>query len=179
MCLSAWIISHLRYFGIHFDRMLTYRKHVETTALTCKKGLSVLATMTEKGIEQRRLFLLYQSVVISVTDYGPGLTAMAQKNLLKLDRVQNEAMWLILGTTKDTPTETMRFMLDLAPTNANETESGAGQSILQCYRNSPWSTYELAMEDKKGCRLGRGQSWMGQTQDSVLQSFQLTEPKQT
>ena len=69
-----------------------YRKHVETTALTCKKGLSVLATMTEKGIEQRRLFLLYQSVVISVTDYGPGLTAMAQKNLLKLDRVQNEAM---------------------------------------------------------------------------------------
>ena len=24
---------HLRYLGIHFDRMLTYRKHVETTAL--------------------------------------------------------------------------------------------------------------------------------------------------
>ena len=48
--------------------------------------------MTEKGIEQLRLFLLYQSVVLSVTDYGPGLTAMAQTNLLKLDRVQNEAM---------------------------------------------------------------------------------------
>ena len=24
---------HLRYLGIHFDRMMTYRKHVETTAL--------------------------------------------------------------------------------------------------------------------------------------------------
>ena len=37
---------------------------------------------------------------------------MAQTNLLKLDRVQNEAVRFILGTTKDTPTETMRFMLD-------------------------------------------------------------------
>ena len=54
-------------------------------------------------------------VLLSVTDYGPGLTTMAQSNLLKLDRVPNEAMRVILGTTKDTPTETMKFMLDLPP----------------------------------------------------------------
>ena len=35
-----------------------YRKHVETTALKCKKGLSVLKAMSIKGIEQRHLFLL-------------------------------------------------------------------------------------------------------------------------
>ena len=69
--------------------MLTYSKHVETTALKCKKGLSVLKAMTAKGIEQRRLFLLCQSVVLSVTDYGLGLATMVQTNLLKLDRVQN------------------------------------------------------------------------------------------
>ena len=34
--------SHLRYLGIHFERMLTYRKHMEATALKCKKGLSVM-----------------------------------------------------------------------------------------------------------------------------------------
>ena len=39
----------------------------------------------------------------SVFDYG-------QTNLLKLDIVQYEA--IRMGTTKDTPTETMRFMLD-------------------------------------------------------------------
>ena len=44
--------SHLRYLGIHFDRMLTYRKHVKTRALKCKKGLSVLKAMAEKSIEQ-------------------------------------------------------------------------------------------------------------------------------
>ena len=56
--------SHLRYLGIQSDRMLTYRKHVETTALKCKKGLSVLKAMVAKGIEQCHLFLLYQSVVL-------------------------------------------------------------------------------------------------------------------
>ena len=54
----------------------------------------------------------YQSVVLSITDYRLGLTTVAQTNLLKLDRVQNEAMRIILGTTKDTPTETM---LDFPP----------------------------------------------------------------
>ena len=36
---------------------------------------------------------------------------MPQTTRLKLDRVQNEPMRVILGTTKDTLTETMRFML--------------------------------------------------------------------
>ena len=52
--------SHLRYLGIHFDRMLTYRKHVETTALKCKKGLSVLKAVAAKGIEQRQLWASQQ-----------------------------------------------------------------------------------------------------------------------
>ena len=46
-------------------------------------------------------------------DYGLGHTTLSQSNLLKLERVQNEAMRAILGTTKDTPIETMRYLLDL------------------------------------------------------------------
>ena len=38
---------------------------------------------------------------------------MSQTNLLKLDRVQDEVMRVMLENTKDKPTETMRFMLDL------------------------------------------------------------------
>ena len=45
---------------------------------------------------------------------------MSQINLLKLDRVQNEAMRVILGTTKDTPITTMRFMLDLPPVQTRQ-----------------------------------------------------------
>ena len=102
--------NRLRYLGIHFYRMLTFRKHVETTALKCKKDLSVLMAVSAKGTEQRHLFLLYQSVVLSVTVYGLGLTTMAQTNLLKLDRVQNETLQVILETTRDTSAETMSLM---------------------------------------------------------------------
>ena len=42
---------------------------METTAPKFKKGLSVSKATAAKGIEQRHLFLLYQSVVLSVTDY--------------------------------------------------------------------------------------------------------------
>ena len=90
--------------------MLTYKTQVESTKLGCKKGLFVLKVMASKGSEQRQLFLLYQSVILSVIDYGLGLTTLSQSNLLKLDRVQNEA---ILETTKDTPIQTMRYLLDL------------------------------------------------------------------
>ena len=63
---------------------------------------------------------------------------MSETNMLKLDRVQNGAMRVILGTMKDTPTETMRSMV--RETSANHTESGAGQSTLQCRRISPQPT---------------------------------------
>ena len=76
--------------------MLTCRKHVETTALKRKKGLSVLKAMAAKGIEQSHLF------------YGLGLTTMAQTNLLKLDRVQNKSY-------SEPPNGTIMFMLDLPP----------------------------------------------------------------
>ena len=46
----------LRYLGIHFHIMLTYRKHVDTAALQFKKGLLVLKAIAAKGIEQRDLF---------------------------------------------------------------------------------------------------------------------------
>ena len=79
--------NSLRYLGIHCDKMLTYKTQVESTKLRCKKGLSVLKSMASKGIKQCHLFLLYQSVILSVIDNGLGLTTLSQPNLLKLDRV--------------------------------------------------------------------------------------------
>ena len=58
--------NSLRYLGIHFDRMHKYKTQVESTKLRCKKGLSALKAMASKGIDQRNLFLLYQSVILSV-----------------------------------------------------------------------------------------------------------------
>ena len=49
-----------------------------------------------------------------------GFITMAQTNLLKMDRVQNEARRVTLATTKDTPIETIRFMLDFQLTQTRQ-----------------------------------------------------------
>ena len=53
---------------------------METTALKYKKGLSVLKAKAAKDIKQRHLFLLYQSVVPSVIDYGLALNNGTEKS---------------------------------------------------------------------------------------------------
>ena len=81
--------------------MQTFETQVELTKLGYNKGLSTLKAMAAKAIKQRHLFLLYQSVVLIVIDYGLGLTTLSQSNLLTLYMAQNEAMRVIL---------TMRFI---------------------------------------------------------------------
>ena len=98
-------------------------------------------------------------------DYRLGLITTAQTNLLKVDRVQNEAMRDILRTIKDTPTETTRFMLDLPPMQTRQ--NGAGQAYFSAVEN-PHNPLHEAVKDAKGCRLGRSKSWMGPTEDSIL-----------
>ena len=49
--------------------MFTGRQLVETTALQCRKGLSILPAKAMKGLEHQHLFLLSQSLVFSVTDW--------------------------------------------------------------------------------------------------------------
>ena len=162
--------------GIHFDRMLTYKTQVESTKLRCKKGLSALKAMASKGIEQRHLFLLYQSVILSVIDYGLGLTTLSQSNLLKLDRVQNEAMRVILGTTKDTPIETMLYLLDL-PSMETRHKVEQVKAYLNAIQN-PKNPLHDAVKEEKGCRLARGKSWMGQAEQSIQRVCSLIELKQ-
>ena len=168
--------NSLRYLGIHFDRMLTHKTQVESTKLRCKKGQSELKAMASKGIEQRQLFLLYQSVILGIIDYGLGLITLSQSNLLKLDRVQNEAMRVILGTTKDTPTETMRYLLDLPSVETRH----KGEQV-KAYLNAmriPKNPLHDAIKEEKGCRLARGKSWIGQAEQSIQHVCSLAELKQ-
>ena len=169
--------DQLRYLGIHFDRMLTFKKHVEAITLKCRKGLAALKAMAAKGIEQRHLFLLYQSVVLSRIDYGLGLTTISQTNLQKLDRVQNEAMRIILGTAKDTPVDAMRYILDLPPMQTRQKVEQV-KAYISAVEN-PQNPLNSAVQDPKGSRLARGKSWMGEAEESIAHVCPLSELKQT
>ena len=96
-----------------------------------------------------------------------------QSNLLKHDRVQNEAMRVILGTTKNTPIEAMRYLLDLPSmeTRHKVERIKAHLSAMQNPKNPP---HDAA----KGCRLARDKSWMGQAEQLIQHVRDLAELKQ-
>ena len=114
-------------------------------------------------------------MILSIIDYGLGLTTLSQSNLLKLDRVQNEAMRVILGTAKDTPTETMRCLLDL-PSMETRHKVKQVKPHLNAMQN-PKNPLHNAIKEK-GCRLARGMPWMGQAEQSIQHVCGLPELKQ-
>ena len=97
------------------------------------------------GIEPYDFFLLYKKAVLCVTD-----TTRTQTILPKLDRVQKEAMRVILENHHDTPSETMRFMLYLPPTQTRQKVEQV-KAYFSAVENRHNPLHE-AVEDTKGCR---------------------------
>ena len=135
--------------------------------LKCSERLSALRGKAEGETEQRDLFQLYQRELLSIIAYRPGFITLSQTNLLKLERVQNEAMIIILSTPRDTPVEAMRFMLDLQSFKAY-------LGALDVH-----NPHHQAVKDTKSSRLIRGNSWIGEAEESILTVCQLQELKLT
>ena len=66
--------------------------------------------------------LLFQAIVLSPIEYALSILTLSAIQIERLEKVQNEAMRIILGCTKDTPCVTMRLLLDF-PTMENRIRS--------------------------------------------------------
>ena len=87
------------------------------------------------------------------------------------DIVWNEAMRVILGTTKYTPIKTTRFMSNLPPMQTREKVEQAN-AYFRVVEIPHKPIYE-AVKDTNRCRLEKGKSWMGQAEDSILQVYNM------
>ena len=92
-----------------------------------------------------------------------------------LDRVQNEIMRVFLGTTKDTPIEIMRYLLDLQSMEARHKVQQV-KEYLNAMQN-PKNPLHKAVKEEKGCRLERGKPWMGQAEQLIQHVCCLLELK--
>ena len=101
----------LKYLGVTFDRSLCGSEHVSRTIVWARKGLVVLKTMAGARMTQRILCILFQTLILSVINYGFGLMTLSEAQLERLKVIQNEAMRAILGCTRDTSAETIRYLL--------------------------------------------------------------------
>ena len=84
---------------------------------------------------------------------------------------------MILGTTKDTPIEAMRYILDLPPMKTRQTVEQV-KAYLKAAEN-PNNPLHGAVKEPKGDRLKRGKSWMGQAEDTISQVCQLSDLRDT
>merc|ERR1711923_90331 len=82
----------LPYLGLLFDRTLSWSDHTTKTITKARKGLLAMKAVASRGVSQRILLLLYQTLVLSVIEYGFGLMTLADTHLKRLDTIQNEAM---------------------------------------------------------------------------------------
>ena len=157
----------LPYLGLLFDRTLTFSDHTTKTITKARKGLLAMKAVASKGISQRILLILYQTLVLSVIEYGFGLMTLADTHLKRLDSIQNEAMRIILGCTKDTSAAAMRHYLDL-PTMEERHKLAQVQAYL---RVSEDETNPL--HNKIGrvttSRLKRGAEWMTEAVNTISQ----------
>ena len=72
--------------------------------MSCKarKGINVLKVIACANMHQRVLLILYQTLILSVVNYGFGPLTLSKTQLQRLEVIQNQGMRTILVFTQDT-----------------------------------------------------------------------------
>ena len=149
-----------RTIGVTFDRSLSGKDHITRVVTRARKGLTALKTMACNRMPQRILAMLYQTLVLSVIDYGLGLLTLSTSQLKRLETIQNEGMRTVLGCTQDTSCEAMRSLLDL-PDMVERHKIAQVKAYLRVRSDD-----QNPLHDKVGrmvhTRLLRGTEWMNE-----------------
>ena len=158
-------VHDLRHLGITFDRSLSGKDHISRIVTKARKGLNALKLMAIRRMPQRILFILYETLVLSVIDYGFGVLTLSASQLRRLDVVQNEAMRTILGCTRDTSAEAMRYLLDL-PCMEERHKIAQVKAYLRV-SSDPQNPLHHKVGREVVSRLKRGTEWMNQAANTI------------
>jgi hypothetical protein len=92
--------------GITFDQALTFNTHVKTSTDKCKKSLNIIKAIASKdwGKQKETLLASYNAITQSQLEYGCTVwgPTIAKTNMNELQKVQNSALRIVTGCTKDT-----------------------------------------------------------------------------
>ena len=155
---NAETLTHL---GITLDRRLTFSAHIEKIATRCIRALGTLKMAQKKGVNQQRIVELYRS--LSRLTYGGEVITASTSSLDRLDRIQNAALRIATGCTRDTARPTLRYMVDLrsVPQKIEALRVFAVAKILE----TPWHPLRTAvrsMTDRAPLRRLQRSGWIRQ-----------------
>ena len=155
----------LKYLGVTFDRSLSFNIHITNVIKKARKGLTAVKTMAAAQMPQHTLLILYKALVLSVIDYGFGLLTLSAAQLQRLEVIQNEGMRSILGCTRDTSAEAMRYLLDLP--SMPDRHKLAQVKAFGRVSADPGNPLHNKIGQPVNCRLKRGTSWMTQASRTI------------
>ena len=94
------VMEEACFFGLLFDRLLTWASRIRQLKHLCQKPLDLLRYLshTSRGSDRKPLLLLSKSFILSKLDYGSSVySSAAVSHLRGLDPVQSEGLHLATG----------------------------------------------------------------------------------
>ena len=106
------------YLGVTLDRQLTLNQHVENVRKKADKRLNLIKHLASSnwGADKNTLRSLYLGYTRSVMDYSIVIQNICSKSTKEsLDRVQNQALRLICGGMRSSPTSACEISANIEP----------------------------------------------------------------
>ncbi|KAG6460961.1 hypothetical protein O3G_MSEX012332 [Manduca sexta] len=110
--------NSVKYLGMLLDRNLKWNHHIDYLRNKTLKFLNIFKVLagSKWGIHPKHLRRLYIAIIRSRLDYGSFLYDNSpQYHLIKLDKVQNQALRIIGGFIRTTPIHVMEAELGVQP----------------------------------------------------------------
>jgi len=111
-----------KFLGLTFDKSLSWKYHINNLITRCNKDINLIKSIKgqEWGTDKMALHRIYQAIILSKINYGSIIYNSASNHLLdKIQKIQNKALKIIIGTPSNTPTLPLLIECADIPLNLN------------------------------------------------------------
>ena len=130
-------VESVKFLGVHFDRRLTFKPHLQYTKTRCLKALTLLKVTAARGLGADRdaKLMLYRALVRSKLDYGSIVYSSARPSYLKtLDTIQNQGLRIALNAYRTSPAASLRVEANERPIDLRHLQL-AMMYFTKCHAN--------------------------------------------
>lgn len=123
LTLNGAVISYSenkKFLGIHFDKRLTWKKHIQETYNSTIKQTNILKILANRnwGANEDSLLSVYKSIVRSRLEYGCVAFQSAKPHIIqKLQLVQNLSIRISMGAYRTSPVISIHSLSGIQPLN--------------------------------------------------------------
>nr|CAH7757317.1 unnamed protein product [Callosobruchus chinensis] len=99
-------VNNYKYLGIVFDAQMSWTIHIDKCVTKAARGINIIKSLTKVwwGADPKILLTIYKGIVRTHLDFGMQCIFKASKaNWNKLNRVQYQALRIVIGCMRSTP----------------------------------------------------------------------------